>query len=104
MKYIKLCSIILLSIILSIAGTFYIPSALNQVCAINKNKALNSILPATAPVIKAGVMMANIIWNIAKPKSGIVEAYFPTLPVRPTNPKWLKSPIIPKWSVPKASE
>ena len=46
MKYIKLCSIILLSIILSIAGTFYIPSALNQVClnqvcAINKNKALS---------------------------------------------------------------
>lgn len=41
MKYIKLCSIILLSIILSIASTFYIPSALNQVCAINKNKALS---------------------------------------------------------------
>ena len=41
MKYIKLCSIILLSIILSIAGTFYISSALNQVCAIHKNKALS---------------------------------------------------------------
>ena len=48
-----------------------------------------------APVISAGVMMANIIWNVAKSRSS---------PSSPFSPKALKSPINagPMPPVPKA--
>ncbi len=35
---------------------------------------LNFILSANAPVIKAGVIMANMAWNIMKTDAGIVAA------------------------------
>ena len=38
----------------------------------NSNIEENFIRSANAPVIRAGVMMANVIWNVMKTVSGIV--------------------------------
>ena len=58
----------------------------------NSSKAENFIRSAKAPAIRAGVMMANVIWNITNTHSGIVAARLLTLamfmPLRnmPSNP------------------
>ena len=56
-----------------------------------KNNALNLILPATDPVIIAGVIRANIIWNATKTNVGndsVRESF-----VMPVSQKFLKDPI-----------
>jgi len=40
----------------------------------NSTYALNFIRSATAPLMSAGVMMANIIWNNMKDSAGTVAA------------------------------
>ena len=40
--------------------------------AMNQSTALNFILSANAPTISAGVMIANVIWNVMKTVSGMV--------------------------------
>ena len=45
-----------------------------ETTSIKKNSALKRILPTTAPVISAGVIMANIIWNATNTRCGIVSA------------------------------
>ena len=42
---------------------------------IKKNKALNFTRPTNDPVISAGVIIANIIWNAIYTKCGILSAY-----------------------------
>jgi len=74
---------------------------------VNRTKAENRLRSAKAPVIRAGVMAANISWNAANSTNGTVTAYTgdgssPTplkkaksrLPIRPSPPT----------SGPKASE
>ena len=41
----------------------------------NRTKALNRLRSAKAPVIRAGVIAANIIWKPAKSTNGTVVAY-----------------------------
>ena len=43
---------------------------------------------AKAPIISAGVMIANIAWNMTKTYSGIVpESVEGVIPIRPTFPR-----------------
>src|SRR5699024_364639 len=72
--------------------------------AIKANSALNFILPTTAPVISAGVIIANIIWNAAYTRCGILSAYGPASQPTPFNPSQSKLPITPPWSLPNESE
>ena len=58
--------------------------------AMNQTQAENFMRSATAPEIKAGVMMANIIWNTMKAPSGIESPWIalptPTLSPNPSSP------------------
>ena len=58
----------------------------------NKRKAPNFSRSADAPVIRAGVMMANIIWNAMNSTWGMVKEYPGGLPSMLASPK--------KWNVP----
>ncbi len=60
----------------------------------NATHAENFIRSATAPVIKAGVMMANIIWKVMNRSPSAS---------RPESPTKSKPPMMPPLSVPKAS-
>ncbi|MNT50980.1 hypothetical protein D3C86_1828810 [compost metagenome] len=65
---------------------------------------MNRIRSANAPVISAGVIIANFSWNIANKTNGIVgnapQAIFPNVPFIIKNVRG--SPIIPPISSPKA--
>ena len=62
----------------------------------NTKSDLNFILPATEPVIRAGVITANIIWKQQKTIFGIVAlSVYPFLSETPSRPSQLKFPIIP---------
>ena len=64
----------------------------------------NFIRSAVAPVMRAGVMMANIIWKATNASAGTVSASRPgMLPLnKPLRPTRSKPPITPPWSLPKA--
>jgi hypothetical protein len=63
---------------------------------IKKNKALNFTRPTNDPVISAGVIIANIIWNAIYTKCGILSAYGPaSFMDMPFNANHLRSPMIP---------
>ena len=52
--------------------------------------------PATEPVMIAGVITANIIWNIANTIFGTeASEVYPSVSETPSKPSHLKSPIIP---------
>jgi hypothetical protein len=42
---------------------------------LNRTKALKRLRSAKAPVIRAGVITANIIWKAMKARPGMVAAY-----------------------------
>jgi hypothetical protein len=70
---------------------------------VNSRKAENFLRSAKAPVISAGVMMANIIWNSMKTWWGMVFEYVskgstPT----PRRPIHSRPPMMPPLSGPKA--
>ena len=58
---------------------------------------------ANAPVMSAGVMMANIIWYAMKRIWGIVWASGAGSTPTPASPRWAKPPTIPPMSGPNAS-
>jgi len=70
----------------------------------NGTRALNFILPATAPVISAGVIIANIIWNAQNSRSGISRPLVLSLILTPLRPKKSKLPMKPPLSPPNDSE
>ena len=59
----------------------------------NHIKAENFMRSAKAPTIRAGVMMAKVIWKVMKTDSGIV--WVPKIEVRliPFRNRWSKPPI-----------
>lgn len=65
---------------------------------------MNFILPAIAPVIRAGVMTANIIWKPAKSASGISSPLVLSEMLTLLKPRKSKPPITPPTSLPKESE
>ena len=64
-------------------------------------KVLNLARSAKAPVMRAGVMMANIIWKIMNASCGITA---PSAGSSPTSlrPKNDRSPMSPPWLGPNA--
>ena len=66
----------------------------------NTVKAWNFIRSANAPVIKAGVMTANMHWKATKASSGIVPFARTVMPM-PVRPTLSKEPIKPLISEPK---
>ena len=71
---------------------------------VNTTKALNFIRSAKAPVIRAGVMIANIPWKIMNACAGILASgVAPSEALTPAKPKLSKPPIKPPMSGPKAN-
>ena len=69
----------------------------------NTTRALNFILSAKAPVTSAGVMMANMAWNIMKAWWGTVSEYGPGSSAEtPSKPNHDRSPMNPPMSGPNA--
>ncbi len=72
----------------------------------NSDQALNFTRSASAPLISAGVITANISWNRAKAKTGM--PVFPPVSVAasmPERPMWSRLPSSPApLSSPKARE
>ena len=61
--------------------------------------------PATAPVISAGVIMANIIWKTTKVIEESEGAYASaSLKSRPLRQIYSSPPMMPPWSAPKDKE
>ena len=60
---------------------------------------------ANAPEISAGVMIANIPWNMMNARPGVPPSSAPIAPSsgRSRN-RWSKPPIRPWWLSPNASE
>ena len=66
---------------------------------VKMTKALNFMRSANAPVIRAGVMMANMAWKIMNAWSGMFSPSSALTPLRPNN---LRFPTKPPMSLPKA--
>ena len=71
---------------------------------INGTSALNFILPATAPVISAGVIIANIIWKAQNTISGISKPLVLSEILTLFNPKKSRPPTKPPASAPNENE
>ena len=77
-------------------------SALTKHKGKKRKKAENFILSAIAPVIRAGVIIANINWKAQKSSAGILDTRFPSLSDIFFKRIYLKLPINPSTSGPKA--
>jgi hypothetical protein len=70
----------------------------------NSRKPAKRILSAKAPVISAGVMIANMSWKAMNASEGMVGARPIGFAPTPWSPANLRVPMIPPRSGPKASE
>ena len=79
-----------------IIGALVSPICCGMITLLKKNNALNFTRPTNDPVISAGVIIANIIWNAIYTKCGIFSAYGPASFIdMPFNANHLRSPMIP---------